>query len=486
MFGIKLPWTTKIEEDPEKIKTEQQPLESIQEPETKVVDIHGTINFISLYDDSFSSAKELIQTYREMSTNFEVSEALDEIENDAIVFEDNECVSLDLDNTELSENIKKKIYEEFDYILELLDWNNEANNLFKQWYIDGRLYFQNVMKSNPKLGLEKLVKLDPLIIKRMKSKKDKKIYYEYDLKDDEKNEQLKIIPGEGVNFIHSGILDSTHSYYISELHKSIRPLNNLRLMEDSALIYYITRAPSKRVFYIDIGNSPTKKGEEKVKKIMNNFKNRISYDSVSGKIVQQKRSIPVNEDLWLATRGDLRGTKIDYLQGDTNLLDPEILAYYKKKFYKSMGVPYARIDEDSGASIDFGGNAEFTRQELKMAKQTSKRRRRFSPIFLDPLKVQLISKKILTIEEWESNINKFIVNWKNDSYMTMIKQNEVLNKQIELANEIEPFIGKYFSHEYVRKKIFRQTDDVIEKYDKQIEEEKNNDKYKQAEQEPEI
>ena len=478
MFDKLMPWKTKIDDDKDQ-KTEQKPLIPEKEPETKVVDGGSHLEYISLYNTEFSNAQDLILTYRNMSMNYEISEALDEIENDAIVIENDESVGINTERTEMSEPIQKKISDEFKGILKILDWDAKGHQLFRQWFVDSRLYQQKVMNKNPKLGLEKVILLDPFKIKRIKKKETNEVYFQYIYN----KEETYLIPDDGITFTTSGIVDCTNSFWISELHKSIRPLNNLRLIEDSALIYYITRAPQKRAFYIDVGNTSTKKAEEKVKKIMQKFRQRISYDSTSGKIVQQKRSIPVNEDYYLATRGDTRGTKIETLEGDTNLLDPEILGYFKKKLYKSLALPYARVDDDAGgATINFSSN-ETSAQELKLAKQTQKRRKRFSYMFDDLLKTQLISKKIITIDEWDSIKKEIYYVWKNDSYYSMLKQQEILAKQIEVATELEPFIGKYFSQDYVRKYIFKQTEEDIKLQDEEIKKEKTDERYKQVEEE---
>lgn len=470
-----LPFRTKIEIDDKEVKQEQKALLPDKEPDTQIVDIAGTVNYLSLYNETFTGVNELISTYREMAGNFEISEALDEIENEAIIVEDDESISLNTDKIELSPAIQKKISEEFKNVLKILNWDEKCYDLFRQWFIDGRLYQQKVMHSNVKQGLKKIVTLDPKKLIRMKKKDSGEIYYQYNYNE----EETYTLNKDAITFTPSGLVDASNSYYISELHKSIRPLNNLRLMEDSALIYYITRAPSKRAFYIDVGNSPTGKGEEKVKKIMQKFQQRISYDSTTGKITQQKKSIPVNEDFWFATRGDTRGTKVETIQGDTNLLDPEILAYYKKKLYKSLAVPFARVDEDLGSTMNFENPSEMSRQEIKLAKQTSKRRKRFSKMFSDLLKTQLIAKQIVTIADWDEKIKtNLYYEWKNDSYFLMIKQTEILTKKIELANELTPFVGKFFSNAYLRKQVFNQTDSDIEQMDEEIEEEEKSGKYK--------
>lgn len=471
--SIKTIFKTRLEDDKE-TKSEQIEMNPIQEPETKIVDIQSTLNYVSLYDEHFSDVRELITTYRDMAANFEVSEALDEIENEAVVVEDDESVTLNVDRLEMSQSIKDKISEEFQTILKLLNWNMDGHNLFRHWYIDGRMYQQKVMHKNIKLGLKKIIKLNPFNTIRMKNRETGEVYYQYNHTD----KKTYIIPKDGVTFTPSGILNTTQNYFISELHKSIRPLNNYRLMWDSALIYYITRAPQKRAFYIDVGNSPSSKSEEKVKKIMQNFRQRISYDSNTGKIVQQKNSIPVNEDYYFAVRGDARGTRVDTLNGDTNLLDPEIMTMYKKQLYKSLTVPFSRVDDDPGTGLyNTGDTGETTRQEIKFAKMNQKRRKRFSVMFDDLLKTQLVSKKIIAIEEWDEIKHLIFYTWKNDSYFVMLKQQDQLKKQIETATEMTDYIGKYFSNEYVRKNVFKQTDQDIEQMDKEIQEEKSDDRY---------
>lgn len=473
MLEIKLPWRTKLNTN-ENQKTEQEKLKPDKEPDTQLIDLQGAVNYY-LYEENFTDLDELIRTYREMATNFEINEALDEIQNEAIVFDDAECVSLNLDKVNksvLSESIKEKIQEEFINILNLLHWEFNAGKYFRNWFIDGRIYFQKVMNANPRNGIEEIIHLESLKIKRMKDKKTGDIWYQYDIKRD-KNDNTYLIPKDGVTYVPSGLVDPTGSFYISELHRSIRPLNNLRLMEDSALIYYLTRAPQKRAFYIDGGSLSPSKGEEKLKKIMQKFTQRISYDSTTGKVLTQKRSIPVNEDYWLLTRGDTRGTKIETLQGDTNLLNIDVLNYYKKKLYKSLAVPFSRIDDENNSMVEFGNYGELSRQEVKFFKATQDRRRRFSNVFSDLLKTQIIAKKIIDVNDWKKIKNFIEYNWKNDSFFTMLKKMEVLEKQIDTANSIESFVGKYFSEDYVRKEIFNQSDKDIEIQNKQIENEKS-------------
>lgn len=478
-----LPFKTKVSTKIEQKNVEQKDLTPQKEPDTKIIDFSGSINYLSMYDDSnYSDKNQLITTYREMAQNFEVSEAIDEIENEAVVVENDESVSINTDRLDYSDTIKEKIQEEFKEVLQLLHWNTEGSELFRQWFIDGRIYFQKVMDKNPKNGIKKVVKLDPLKVERYKKKDTGEVFYQYKYNEN----KTYIIPKDGVTYTTSGITDPSHSYYISELHKSMRPLNNHRLIDDSALIYYITRAPQKRAFYIDVGNTPTAKAEEKVRKMMQKLRQRISYDSTTGKVIQQKRSIPVNEDYYFASRGDTRGTRIESIEGDTSLLDPEIMNYYKKKLYKSLGVPFSRIDDDSGSMIDFSNTSEMSRQELKFTKQTNKRRKRFSKTFDDILKTQLIAKKIISNDDWNKIRHSIVYVWKSDSYVAMTKQQDILTKQIEIATEIQPYIGLYFPHEYVVREVFKINEEDEKMYKDKIEQEKNDSLYQSNENEEEF
>lgn len=474
MFGIKLPFKTKIDntkKEDEK-KFEQPSMQKIEEPETAVLEIENTLNYMSLYNDKFSNVSQLIDTYRLMLTNFEISEAVEEIENAVIVSEENRILEICTDKTEFSPQIKKRIIEEFEEVLRLLDFSNECYNIFRKWFVEGRMYFQKIMNAVHSRGIEKIVQLDNKKTQRMKSKKTGEIFYQYS-KDKEKT---YIIPNDAISFINSGLLDNTDSYYVSFLHKCIRPLNNLRLIEDSALVYYITRAPQKRVFYLDIMNTPPNKADEKIKELVRKLVKKISYDQTTGRITQENNSFPVNEDFYLATRGGQGGSKIDILPGDTSLLDPNILAYYKKKLYKSLCVPIARINDDNQAHLDFG-NSDITAEELKFYKFVQKLRKLLSKLFDDVLKTQLIAKRIITIADWENNKNKLFYKWNDDSYITMIKKQDILMKQINIATDLQPFIGKVFSYEYLRKNVFEQTEADIEQNDKEIENEHKTKKY---------
>lgn len=479
----KLPFKTKVSLDTEEKNVEQKDLTPQKEPDTKIIDFSGSINYLSMYDDSnYSDKNQLMGTYREMAQNFEISEAIDEIENEAVVVENDESISINTDRLDYSDSIKEKINEEFKTILQLLKWNTEGFGLFRQWFIDGRIYLQKVMSKNLKNGIQKIVKLDSLKVDRYKKKDTGEIFYQYKYNED----KTYIIPQDGITYTNSGITDPSHNYYISELHKSMRPLNNHRLIDDSALIYYITRAPQKRAFYIDVGNTPTAKAEEKVRKMMQKLRQRISYDSTTGKVIQQKRSIPVNEDYYFAARGDTRGTRIESIEGDTSLLDPEIMNYYKKKLYKSLGVPFSRIDDDSGSMIDFSNTSEMSRQELKFTKQTNKRRKRFSKTFDDLLKTQLIAKKIITNDEWDKIKHSIVYVWKSDSYIAMTKQQDILSKQLDLAIEMQPYVGLYYSHDYIMTEVFKFNDETKEAMRKEIEEEKNDSFYQSKENEEEF
>ena len=474
-------------------------LPNINQPEMIDVD-ENLVSWNYNYDVVFNNLKELIRNYRELSINYEVELGINEIVNEAVVYnKENNVVNINLDKTNYSENIKKKFKDEFDHLLNLLDFNNIGDEHFKQWYIDGRIYYQDIVSfKNPKLGILKINKLSPFDINRYVDKETNKIFYIWKLDEDEKIKRNRIggfygkddqgnkiwkVPEQLITFVPSGLKDPEEQIYFSYLHKSIKPFNQLKLIEDSAIIYRLTRAPERRVFYIDVGRLPKKKAEAYVQKLINKFKNKVSYDSNTGKINQSKKSMTLLEDFYIPRSSTQKGTEIDTLKNGSLIDKIDDILYFKKKFYKSLNVPPARIDSDNNPVVNLGQNGEITREELKFSKHINKLQNKYSYTFLDLLKKQVILKGIITIDEWDKNKQNINFIWETDSYFESLKENEILSGRVDLANELESYVGKYFSQNFIQKNVFKMTDDDIENQQKLIKEESKDGKYEDNEDE---
>jgi hypothetical protein len=486
--------------DPKKLDTEiEAPKDSVElnyteEPEAIEIEENNLTWGLS-FDHQIKNIQDLVQLYRQSTQHFELDDAIEEIVNEAIVTEEGPIVELIPDSSKLSANIKKKVVEEFEGVTQLLNFQNDAQEIFRRWYIDGRLFYQNVIdEKKQNEGIKKLVRLSPLDITRVKqvdtkpgippdkdkkAEETKKTVYLYRENDDYRAKKRHTIhkwsddygyevPEHLITYVPSGITDPTGEYYISNLHKALKPLNQLRLLEDAAVIYRITRAPERRVFYIDVGKLPKTKAEEYVRKLMNKFKNKISYDANTGQMTQKKDVMTMLEDFYLPTTSDQRGTKVETLDGGQQLGEIDDIFYFKKKLYKSLKVPVARIDEDSSPAVDFGRSGEITRQELKFTKFVKQLRHKFSFLLLDILKKQVIMKGIMTADDWRVFAQQVTLKWASDSYFTELKENEILNGRMELASDMQDYIGKYFSNKYVKKHVFRQSDDEMEVMKKEI------------------
>ena len=451
-------------------ETPVSPLE-IKEPEVDIVDPNK--NNFSLFMDDFQksvSMKDLLQMYRDAAENPEIENAIDEICNEAIICEKNSIMKTDLDNTEFSANIQKKIIEEFENVLNILDFNKKGYNLFKQWFTEGRLYiYLKLDEKNLQGGIVGFDILIPEKITKVKNKKTGELVYYYE---NEEGDVYKI-DQDLIVFIHSGITDPNKSYYVSYLHKSLKPLNQLRLLEDSAIIYRITRAPERRVFYIDVGKLSKVKAESYIQKMINKFRNKISYDISTGKVTNQKNTMTILEDFYFPVTEGGRGTKVETLESGQTLTDMSDILYFKKKLYKSLKIPLSRFaDEENSPLIGGIGNAaETTREELKFHKFIIRLQSQFQILIFDLLKRNLIWKNIIEKNEWEENKQEIQIIWNTDSYFAELKKQELLRTKLELMDGMTEYIGKYFSNSYIKKQILNFSDDEIEVMQKEIEEE---------------
>ena len=442
------------------------------------------------FDGQIRNEYELITRYREMILQPECDSAVDDVVNETICGNfDDVPVQVELSNLKVSEKIKKLIREEFDEILRLLDFDNRSYEIFRRWYVDGRLFYHKVIDpKQPRKGLVELRYIDPRKIRKV-IEYDKKSpdqlrtqdlntqltqtsasYFLYNPKGlrNSTNQGLKIAP-DSVCYCHSGIQDLNKNMTLSHLHKAIKAVNQLRMIEDSLVIYRLSRAPERRIFYIDVGNLPKNKAEQYLREVMGRYRNKLVYDANTGEIKDDKKFMSMLEDFWLPRREGGRGTEISTLPGGQNLGELEDVKYFQKKLYKSLNVPNSRLETET--TFNIGRAAEITRDEVKFQKFVARLRKRFSELFVDLLKTQLVLKGIISIEEWEEYKEHIQFDYIADNYFSELKDIEIRNERMNEVNQMDPYVGKYFSLEYVRRQVLKQTDQEIKEIDKQIERE---------------
>jgi hypothetical protein len=454
------------------------------------------------HEPGIKNTRELINTYRNLMNNYEVDNAVQEIVMDAVVYEDNhDVVSLDLDSAEFSQNIKERIQEEFDDILNCLNFQRKGADHFRRWYIDSRIFFHKIINpKKPKEGIQELRRLDPRNVqyvreiiteneKGVKIVKGYKDYFIYDTGNEsyqcdgrmyEAGTKIKI-PKAAVVYAHSGLVDCCGKNIIGYLHRAVKPANQLKLMEDALVIYRITRAPDRRVFYIDTGNMPSRKAAQHMQNIMNTMKNRVVYDATTGKIKNQQHNMSMTEDYWLQRRDGKAVTEIDTLPGMSGMSDMDDVRWFRNALYMALRVPLSRIPNDQQGGVQFDAGTTITRDELSFAKFIRELQHKFEEIFLDPLKTNLILKNVITEDEWNNEINNIKISFHRDSYFTELKDAEIMERRINMLQMAEPFIGKYISHQTAMKDILHMNDDEIEQEAKQIELESKEARYQDPE-----
>ena len=426
---------------------------------------------------------ELITRYREMSMQPELETAIDDIINESIVNDDNaKGVELNLDDLKQPDTIKKRINEEFEFILKLLDFGNMGHDIFRRWYIDGRLFYHVVINDkSPSKGIEELRYIDPRRIRKIREiqkTKDSRtgmeiikrqseyyLYNERGVIGAHSNLGAKIAVDAVVN-VNSGLMDGKRAMVLSYLHKAIKPLNQLRMVEDATVIYRLSRAPERRVFYVDVGNMSTIKAEQYLRDTMVKYRNKLVYDSSTGEIKDDRKHLSMLEDFWLPRREGSKGTEITTLPGAMNLGELEDVKYFEKKLYRALGVPVSRLESSSGFSL--GRTTEITRDELKFNKFVQRLRNKFSTLFDDLLRVQLLLKKVCTEEEWKTFKENIWYDYKKDNNFTELKEAELITTRIQTLQLVDPYVGRYYSAEWVRKNILQQTDEDIEELDAQM------------------
>jgi len=473
------------------------------------VDHYMSSGFFGSYVDLegvYRTEFELIKRYREMALHPEVDGAIEDIVNEAIVSDTNDTpVSIELSKLNASDGIKKKIRQEFKYILDLLDFDKKSHEIYRNWYIDGRLYYHKVIDlKNPHEGIQELRYIDATKMRHIRQQKKKpndKIvnislirpdnpmdfdfpeieeYFIYNSKSiypstnptqTGASQGIKIAK-DAITYCTSGLVDRNKGQTLSYLHKAIKALNQLRMIEDSLVIYRLSRAPERRIFYIDVGNLPKIKAEQYLRDVMMRYRNKLVYDANTGEIRDDKKYMAMLEDFWLPRREGGRGTEISTLPGGQNLGEITDINYFQEKLYRSLNVPVSRIGGEGGFNL--GRSSEILRDELKFSKFVGRLRKRFSNMFNDMLKTQLILKNIITPEDWEVMSEHIQYDFLYDNHFAELKEAELLNERITMVGAAEPYVGKYFSQDYVRRQILRQTDEEILEQDSLIQKEIKN------------
>lgn len=440
--------------------------------------------YIDLDGDKAKNEIDLILKYRDVATQPECDAAVEDIINEAIVGDhDDTPVRIVLDEVETSDKIKEVITQEFNHILGLLNFNAYAHDIFRRWYVDGRLPYHIIIdKDKPKAGIRELRYIDPTKLRKVKEieeeqdpktgakiiTKQEEYFIFQDTKMGDSNQGLRIHP-DSIAYCTSGVLDPSRKRILSYLQKALKPVNQLRMMEDSLVVYRISRAPERRIFYIDVGNLPKGKAEEYLKNIMSQYRNKMVYDASTGDIKDDKKHMSMLEDFFLPRREGGRGTEITTLPGGENLGQIDDIIYFQKKLYRSLNVPVNRLDQESQFSL--GRSTEISRDEVKFKKFIDRLRKRFSDLFMQILKTQLILKGIIVSSDWDTWKESIAFDFIEDNYFAELKEAEIWRERFEMLATLDEYVGKYISNEWVRKKVLRFTDDDIKDIQAQIDDE---------------
>ena len=450
----------------------------------------------------FRTEFDVIKRYRDMSLHPECDTAIEHVVNEAIVSDLNDSpIEIDLDNLNVSDGLKKVIRNEFKGVKELLDFDSKSHEIFRNWYVDGRLYYHKVIDTKkPDEGIQEVRYIDSLKIKLMRIRekdgdkrgvpvlpmggpnsaeavtKDAKVIEYYTYYPQGMAQKYGSVAGKGIRIakdsichVHSGLVDRNKKIGLSYLHKAIKGLNQLRMIEDSLVIYRMSRAPERRIFYIDVGNLPKVKAEQYLRDVMQRYRNKLVYDANTGEVKDDKKFMSMLEDFWLPRREGGRGTEISTLPGGQNLGELTDIEYFQKKLYRSLNVPESRIGDTGGFNL--GRSSEILRDELMFSKFVGRLRKRFSLLFLDLLKTQLVLKNIVTPEDWEKMREHIQFDFLYDNHFAELKDHELMTERLNIMVAIEPYIGTYYSRDYVKRKVLRQTDEEIEEMTQEMEEE---------------
>ncbi len=494
LFGFSISDTTKLS---------QSAVSPIPQNNEDGVDYYLTSGFFGSYVDIegvYRTEYDLIRRYREMSLHPEVDSAIEDIVNEAIVSDSNDSpVQIELSNLNASDGIKQKIRDEFKYILQLLDFDKKCHEIYRNWYVDGRLYYHKVIDfKKPELGIQELRYIDSLKMRYVRQAKKQsrdtvnvlnrvgdidpmrqsfpeiEEYFVYNSKpnypltntsisatssENAKNDGAIKFAKDSIVYCTSGLVDRNKNTTLSYLNKAIKSLNQLRMIEDSIVIYRMVRGTERRIFYIDVGNMPKVKAEQYLKETMMRYRNKLNYNVETGEVQSDRRFQSLMDDYWLPRREGGRGTEVTTLPGSNNLGELTDLNYFQRKLYKSLNVPSSRIDGESGFNL--GRSSEILRDEVKFSKFVGRLRKRFSKLFIDLLRTQLILKNIITPEDWESLSEHIQFDFLYDNHFAELKESELLTERLNMVSMAEPYVGRYFSQDYLRRKVLRQTDEEI-------------------------
>lgn len=437
--------------------------------------------YLNIDGDDSKDNYQLIMQYRGVAMHPEVDMAIEEIVNEAVTLSEADMiVNVNMDNVDISDSIKKQVKEEFDNIYGMLDFSDYGHDIFRRWYVDGRIFHHLVVdEGNLKLGIKEIRPIDASKIRKVKQVKTKtdqetgaklieKVdeYFIYQEKPGSQQTGGVKLTEDAVSYVTSGLLNEDRKKIVSYLHKALKPINQLRMMEDSLVIYRLARAPERRIFYIDVGNLPKGKSEQYMKDIMTRYRNKLVYDAKTGEIRDDRKHMSLLEDFWLPRREGGRGTEISTLPGGENLGQIDDILYFQKKMYRALNVPINRLEQE--AQFSLGRSSEITRDELKFQKFIDRLRRRFSQLFVNILKKQLILKGIITEEDWNNWKSDIVIEYAKDNHFAELKDAEILREKLQSLDQISNYVGEYFSKEWVMKNVLHLDDEDIERMQDQI------------------
>ena len=481
LFGFQITRVKKTEDPKQSFTTTQA------DDGTQTVAAGGYFGQYLDMEGTAKSEADLIRRYREISLHPECDMAVEDIVNEAVVANElKESVRVNTDNLSYGKDIRRRIESEFSDILKLMNFNTKGHDIFRRWYVDGRIYYQKIIdRTSPTLGITELKYIDPRKIKKIREVRKTRpegaknleivdefveyyLFNEKGVSGTTSGGGVKIAP-DTIAFCPSGLVDQQKNIVMSYLHKAIKPVNQLRMIEDAVVIYRIARAPERRIFKIDVGNLPKVKAEQYLRDVMARYRNKLVYDASTGEIRDDRNYMSMLEDFWLPSREGGRGTDISTLPGGQNLGEIADIEYFQKKLYRSLNVPVSRLESTQGFNL--GRASEITRDELKFTKFVQRLRKKFTELFNDLLKTQLILKKVISEEDWHTISHNFQYDFLQDGHFAELKQSEMMRERIQLVNEMRDMVGKYFSVEYMRKNVLKQSESEIAEMDKQIKQE---------------
>ena len=481
LFGFQITRVKKTEDPKQSFTTTQA------DDGTQTVAAGGYFGQYLDMEGTAKSEADLIRRYREISLHPECDMAVEDIVNEAVVANElKEAVRVNTDNLPYGKDIRRRIEGEFSDILKLMNFNTKGHDIFRRWYVDGRIYYQKIIdRTSPTLGITELKYIDPRKIKKIREVRKTRpegaknleivdefveyyLFNEKGVSGTTSGGGVKIAP-DTISFCPSGLVDQQKNIVMSYLHKAIKPVNQLRMIEDAVVIYRIARAPERRIFKIDVGNLPKVKAEQYLRDVMARYRNKLVYDASTGEIRDDRNYMSMLEDFWLPSREGGRGTEITTLPGGQNLGEIADIEYFQKKLYRSLNVPVSRLESTQGFNL--GRASEITRDELKFTKFVQRLRKKFTELFNDLLKTQLILKKVISEEDWHTISHNLQYDFLQDGHFAELKQSEMMRERIQLVNEMRDMVGKYFSVEYMRKNVLKQSESEIAEMDKQIKQE---------------